>query len=94
MLASAARAPRPATGQAVMVAGLPSAQEGNGPRRIAAPEVPSCCTTLSYKSGSRGAASAIPARCKSHAQAERCHWCWAMALRRARARTTPSSQAL
>eukprot|EP00969_Alexandrium_andersonii_P213387 9422911-Alexandrium_andersonii.AAC.1 len=80
MLASEARAPRPATGQAVILAGLPSAQEGKGPRCIAAPEIPACCTTRSYISGPRRAASAMPARWRSHAHADRCHWCWAMAL--------------
>eukprot|EP00969_Alexandrium_andersonii_P196985 8703110-Alexandrium_andersonii.AAC.1 len=36
----------------------------------------------------------MPARWKSHVQAERCHCCWEMAERLARARTTSRSHEL
>eukprot|EP00969_Alexandrium_andersonii_P018967 828197-Alexandrium_andersonii.AAC.1 len=56
--------------------------------------MPACWTTRSRRSGSRRAASAIPARWRSHAQADRCHCCWMMAGRLARAPATPKSHAL
>eukprot|EP00969_Alexandrium_andersonii_P096132 4244609-Alexandrium_andersonii.AAC.1 len=79
--ASSGRAPRPPTGQPSKGARRPSAHAVNGPRRMAAPEMPACCTARSNRSGSRWVASTMPARCSSHAQEARCHWRCTIPLR-------------
>eukprot|EP00969_Alexandrium_andersonii_P229716 10144753-Alexandrium_andersonii.AAC.1 len=63
----------------------PSAQAVNGPRRMAAPEMPACCMARSNRSGSRWEASTMPARCSSQTQEVRCHWCCMTPLLRERA---------
>eukprot|EP00969_Alexandrium_andersonii_P234210 10341115-Alexandrium_andersonii.AAC.1 len=53
--------------------------------------MPACCMARSNRSGPRWAASTMPARWNSQAQAERRHWWWMTPLHRARACRTASS---